>query len=713
MNINDSKYLDIIEDIMKNDSMRFIYERALDFNDTLKNALKDTILQNNESIHLLFELFRDRTLLNETKHLLLQFTNDKYLTKQLPGFINKIINLNSAYKEQLSKLFLDLAIKLNSDERLAINTTQALMNKVKEILNENGNFSKLHISQDCKSLFNLTFFDLTTKPSNKKLFDFFIEKFFVDSSINKGDLLTYDNCLLTDDKFKHADGYSYIIYPSFVIAFVNNPVRSRNNKNTSFFLKTNYIISICFPFGFANETEQEKNRPMCSEKDYNNIINFLFDIFEDLDNVTINSFYLYENNIKPGFSDKLYGIIGFIILLIPLIIIIFLAISKKIIESKQSKKEAINELIEEEEDKKKVKYPKWYFYLNDFFDIFKNGKELFNFSLDNTNYNNVNGLTYIKGVIGFSIILTAFGQTFIALVNLPMREYGIWDYYSIMNNLLYIIIFIGYKYSPRILFSCSGYSLIYKYLCYIGQEGGLYFLKFLFLQSYKYILLFSVLVIFRHSLYYIIILLRNERRPDWAIFKYYLDKEKIFENFFSFLFNIFKDNSELKVNLISNFYIPINEIFFFLFGLILISFGYRFKLRIDIVIISLIILIFATKILLYIFYWHKKYNFLTTNDYYVFDYGLVSINPLYNLSCFLIGMFFGLSNYTIQKGITDLYGNDNNYNKIFLLRTSGTGEDGDEFDEQNKNKNPLEPPEGNNSISKNLIINDDKSIDSE
>ena len=76
MNINDSKYLYIIEDIMKNDSMRFIYERALDFNDTLKNALKDTILQNNESIHLLFELFRDKTLLNETKHLLLQFTND-------------------------------------------------------------------------------------------------------------------------------------------------------------------------------------------------------------------------------------------------------------------------------------------------------------------------------------------------------------------------------------------------------------------------------------------------------------------------------------------------------------------------------------------------------------------------------------------------------------------------------------------------------------
>ena len=86
-------------------------------------------------------------------------------------------------------------------------------------------------------------------------------------------------------------------------------------------------------------------------------------------------------------------------------------------------------------------------------------------------------------------------------------------------------------------------------------------------------------------------------------------KKKFLKIFFSFLFNIFRDNNELNVNLVANFYIPINEIFFFLFGIILISFGYRFKLRIDIVIILLIILIFATKILLYIFYWYEKYNF--------------------------------------------------------------------------------------------------------
>ena len=151
-----------------------------------------------------------------------------------------------------------------------------------------------------------------------------------------------------------------------------------------------------------------------------------------------------------------------------------------------------------------------------------------------------------------------------------MREYGIWDYYSIMKSLLYIFIFIGYKYSPRILFSCSGYILIYKYLCYIEQERGLYFLKFLFLQSYKYILLFFILVIFRHSLYYIIILFRNERRPDWAIFKYYLEKEeKIFENFFSFLFNIFKDN--INIILIKKKFLKIFFHFYSIFLKIIVN----------------------------------------------------------------------------------------------------------------------------------------------
>ena len=72
-------------------------------------------------------------------------------------------------------------------------------------------------------------------------------------------------------------------------------------------------------------------------------------------------------------------------------------------------------------------------------------------------------------------------------------------------------------------------------------------------------------------------------------------------------------------------------------------------------------------------------------------------------------MFFGLSNYTIQKGITDLYGNDNNYNKIYLLRLSGS-EGQSENEEEFNSRNSSEPSEKSNKVSDNLIINnDDKS----
>ena len=48
----------------------------------------------------------------------------------------------------------------------------------------------------------------------------------------------------------------------------------------------------------------------------------------------------------------------------------------------------------------------------------------------------------------------------------------------------------------------------------------------------------------------------------------------------------------------------------------------------------------------------KKY--IPTYYFNFFNYGKFMINPLFNLPSFLIGMYFGLMNYTIQKGILNL-----------------------------------------------------------
>jgi hypothetical protein len=94
------------------------------------------------------------------------------------------------------------------------------------------------------------------------------------------------------------------------------------------------------------------------------------------------------------------------------------------------------------------------------------------------------------------------------------------------------------------------------------------------------------------------------------------------------------------------------------------SIGYTCKLRFDFFIIFLALSLYIGKI---IFYYYIKGNntyFYTTLYYYLFDFGIVMTNPLFNLSYFLIGMYFGLINYSIRKGIIDINENSKIYNQI-------------------------------------------------
>ena len=55
--------------------------------------------------------------------------------------------------------------------------------------------------------------------------------------------------------------------------------------------------------------------------------------------------------------------------------------------------------------------------------------------------------------------------------------------------------------------------------------------------------------------------------------------------------------------------------------------------------------------------------------FYLFGYGARMINPFYNLPDFLIGMYFGMINYNIQRGVM-IYKKDNNsiHLKIWQLK---------------------------------------------
>ena len=713
-----------ITKILHSPAMKYVYQKLIKVDDAFLNIMKDTILENTESTDWFYEIIKNDTLINITISIIFNVDDDNYLKDYLPILLESIVTKNSTYVNKLTNIILDFSFRLVEDKPLNNETFTVIQRKIYEIF---LNYSALsyNVSQDCLDLFNYTYFDFQEK--DKTLFLDYLQKYIIATSRSKNYFLTFDTCLDIYHNSKEKYGI-YKVHPNFVIGIVNEPDKLHKLKNTSFYLKYNYIRSHCLPNGFKNETAVENNIPMCSTDDYNKVLKFVLN-FLTYDNIrTINSFQLNRDNIIPTNFEIFNGLLSFLLLTIPLIIFLVLVISKSIIKKNQKIRNiSINELADDNENMKKdyfskkelaqkndnfstkkVIFPKWILYLNEFFNIFKNGSELFNFSLNNTNFNNFNGMTYIKGLIGISVILTIGGQTYIALVNLPTRVYGIYDFYRIISSALYIFLFIGYRYSPRVLFSCSGYSLIYKYLCYIEQEQGLYFLKFVFLQSYKYILLLIILILFRYSLYFINILFRQTKRPVWEIFKYYIGiDDNFFVRLFSFLFNTGETENEIRQNLIFYFYIPINETFFFIFGTILISLGYKYKLRIDIIILVLIFLLYFAKIISYLFYLKPKYGYLTTLDFYLVDYGKIFIYPAFNLTNFLIGMYFGLINYSIQKGITNLYRGNNYNNNIILLRMSESEKNNiEESDTFLDKKNTFTKKRKKNNLSS-LSLNDD------
>ena len=354
-----------------------------------------------------------------------------------------------------------------------------------------------------------------------------------------------------------------------------------------------------------------------------------------------------------------------IILSIPLILYIIYVIFKK---SKKTKKKSKQDperqnLIDPQEDinEEGEKNSVFIRFLKIFFNIKKNGKELFNFSAHNTDSYNNTGLNYSKGLMGISIIFTILGQIYFILYNLPMKDFGQSHFYNFFE-LHQILFFIGLRYSPRIIFSCSGFILTYKYLSFLSENKNSKIIYFFLRQTYKYILFVLIVLFWRFSVYEIIIFIFN-RRPVSDLFNnVVLNEPENIKDFFLSLLSIksfeFEGNdSRLYHYLIDYFWMPINEIIFFIFGMILLTIGFKCKIRIDIFIPVLILILVSLKIF-YFYCFKEEKGLYSTLYYYLFDYGRLMINPLFNLSYYLIGIFYGFNNYCIQKGIINLYKED-------------------------------------------------------
>ena len=654
-----SEYLDDINDF---------FDCILNYNLTI--LLKNTKI---ESLNKLYFSFRKKYLDNKNDLIYQSHeSSNRYLGEKRDNSYNNefsvSLNSNIFYNQSVFELLIQF-LQMAGDEASNI---QYLLYDISYLF--------LDLFDAPVSCLNLHF-DIF---NNSVLFDQeitiqLINKMIVDLYSSKNDFLSFDSCLQKSKIRAEVKLKSGIltIEPLYVISMIDDTNNKGIYKNSTLFEKYFFTFGVCFPDLYLNGSSIFSDDGICHGIFYEDIIDLLLNFTNDMTTASIENIYLKDKDDKFSNKEIIGDLIPFVLILIPLLIYIFLILIKnKLIKPKKQGEiynklnNDIQKLVEEENDeneeeedtqnekRKKVMllFPKWYKLLKDIFNYGNNVKELFNFSLNNRNINNINGLGYIKGIMGLSILLIIIGYTFFTLYNLPVKYFGIWSFHNSISYFLYFPIFIGLRYSPRIIFSCSGYTLAYKYLSFISQEPDYFFWKFNLLESYKYIILIVIILFVKYSLYHINLFI-SKNSPSWEIFERKVLKmsESKFKTLMKIITckinNIKIDHERLSQDIFDYYWMTLNEIFFFIFGTIIISLGYRFKMRIDYFIVFLILFLYIVKIIYYYIYYYNNEKIYTTLYYCLFEYGKLMLNPLFNLPSFLIGMYFGLINYTILRGI--------------------------------------------------------------
>ena len=96
----------------------------------------------------------------------------------------------------------------------------------------------------------------------------------LDSTKNKNDFLTYENCLYSSFSNNYSEKYN--IEPILLMGIAKDSISENKLKNSIFLEKYDYLIGFCFSYG------TEKDISLCSKSDYEELIKLIYSFFNDV-----------------------------------------------------------------------------------------------------------------------------------------------------------------------------------------------------------------------------------------------------------------------------------------------------------------------------------------------------------------------------------------------------------------------------------------------
>ena len=390
----------------------------------------------------------------------------------------------------------------NNDEN-----NQSIIEIIRNGLNQTLNKTLINETDDCEKNLRKIFINNNTESL------YYTTKLVEDSSKNKNDVTSYNECMRKKHNFKDLP-LNETIY--LIIIIDNTDSSNESNIITTLAYETLwYVIGVCLP-------------NVCNEKQYKDIILNLNEKIGGMLNLT-NSTQFHamslnntEERRKAGFSYLYSSFIPLYIVLLQIVVIIFGIIpfccfkrcfrkhnnqvispynSGKIQSEYESEKEREsssrgiasflgninnypnNSIVSRHSDSDqrhnsnqsnqsiKQYNKKDFIQFKSTLSVTVNGEELFNYvNLSQSKINNDSGLIYIKGIRGISMIFFIFGCLFFNLFNSPISIYGTKMFAQFLRNFFFPLFYFGLRYSPRILLSCSGYCLFYKFMNYLDDK---------------------------------------------------------------------------------------------------------------------------------------------------------------------------------------------------------------------------------------------------
>ena len=335
---------------------------------------------------------------------------------------------------------LQLFVSCSQNEYFLPQLTLTLQN----IINESLSSLIQPISDSCNiSLHNTFLSPITTANS-------YAQRTIEHSSKNKNDFLTYSSCMRSQPSLQNTPNYLFT-----TLTF---------NDSSHFDYPQRYSIGICVP-------------SQCNETDYTTLIQSIVVNHNELFDLKINNTWnltLFEVNSydkKFAFTPiQLLTLIPLLLIVIQLIlnIVPFIPywLSLKLLQLIKlcNKQRNTSVLLKTSTLKKSLLQIKKAFSLGE------NSEELFNSRKQSSKINNETGLTYIKVLRCISMMFFLFGTVFTMIIQSPSHIKSETSLHNLMINYLYSLIFFGIRYAPRILLSCSGFTLTYKLFCYLDEQ---------------------------------------------------------------------------------------------------------------------------------------------------------------------------------------------------------------------------------------------------